>query len=346
MSCAVCGAKTAKRCGKCKAVHFCGAECQRKGWPEHKSVCGTLPTSLRAAGAPVVVLPVQLDELHRQGWCVIKLPPGLREPLLAAWSAFFARPSAYKNTFRAPSPRGTYLTPHPGLHETFESKRGNVDPAFRCPPECEAATRAMFEWCEETALGVLRQLLEHVARRGKRNGEAAWEWTAGEFEPDSTLRVLHYDRVSAAVPLEQLEAAFPDHTDSSLVTLAPRSTMAALEMKRFDTGAWECVEEHMRDPDDCVVFMGDSGAYLTNNYFPSPLHRPGSRRMCEDRQPGTRISTPFFLRGAERVVLRPDRLCGCALPPLTVAQVSSNVGLCRDRMPWKANAYYASLNYS
>ncbi len=69
--------------------------------------------------------------------------------------------------------------------------------------------------------------------------------------------------------------------------------------------------------------------------------------MCDDAQPGSRISTPFFLRGAERVVLRPDRLCDCALPPLTVQQLDSNVGLCRDRMPWKlTNAYYASMNYS
>ncbi len=290
----------------------------------------------------------EMEQLHRHGWCRMRLPQGLRSPFVAAWSAFFARESAYKNTFRTPSLRGTYMTPHPGLHEAFEYKQSsNVDPSFRCPAECASSTRAMFEWCEGAALRVLRQLLEHVAARGDQRG-AAWRWKTTDYEPDSTLRVLHYDRVTPAVRLEELTKAFPDHTDSSLVTIAPRSTMAALEMKRFDTGAWECVEEDMRDDDDeCVVFMGDSGAYLTNNYFPSPLHRPGPARMCSHARPGTRISTPFFLRGAQHVALNPSLFAECSLPPLTVALLDSNVGLCRDRMPWKLTGpYYASMNYS
>jgi hypothetical protein len=39
--CAVCGASPAvKRCGACKAVNYCSAQCQREHWPNHKAFCG------------------------------------------------------------------------------------------------------------------------------------------------------------------------------------------------------------------------------------------------------------------------------------------------------------------
>ena len=39
-SCLACGATLGiKRCGRCKAVFFCDATCQRKAWPEHKPAC-------------------------------------------------------------------------------------------------------------------------------------------------------------------------------------------------------------------------------------------------------------------------------------------------------------------
>jgi hypothetical protein len=41
LGCASCGIVTGelKRCGRCKAVVYCGPECQRKHWSSHKSVC-------------------------------------------------------------------------------------------------------------------------------------------------------------------------------------------------------------------------------------------------------------------------------------------------------------------
>ncbi len=102
--------------------------------------------------------------------------------------------------------------------------------------------------------------------------------------------------------------------------------------------------------DDVVIFMGDSGAYLTANHFPSPIHRPGVMRMREQWRPDApaRMSTPFFLRGAPDTLLQPARLApATALPPMTVAALDSNVGGCRDRMPWKLQLnYYDSLRYS
>ena len=38
--CAQCGAHDAsRRCGKCRTTYYCNAECQRAGWPTHKTTC-------------------------------------------------------------------------------------------------------------------------------------------------------------------------------------------------------------------------------------------------------------------------------------------------------------------
>lgn len=34
---------TVLRCGKCRSVQYCSAECQRADWPQHKPTCGDYP---------------------------------------------------------------------------------------------------------------------------------------------------------------------------------------------------------------------------------------------------------------------------------------------------------------
>ncbi len=72
--------------------------------------------------------------------------------------------------------------------------------------------------------------------------------TCVQFKPESTLRILHYDGVMPSVALDVLERCFPEHTDSSLITVAPRSSLAALEMKRFDTNEWVREDTHTHTP--------------------------------------------------------------------------------------------------
>lgn len=237
------------------------------------------------------------------------------------------------------------MTPFPGVHEAFEYKKVNCDADFRCPPECAKETETVFDWCQTFALQLLRMMLEHRAVAA-----APWKWTDSEYLPESTLRILHYDGANPNVnSAAKLEEAWPQHTDSSLVTIAPRSSMCALEMKRFDTGEWVSPENDM-DDNHVVIFMGDSGAYLTNNYFPSPIHRPGVERMLKQWKPDqhTRISTPFFLRGTSETILRPQAFDpSCSLPPLPVGHLDSNINSCRDMMPWKLQLpYYSSMQYS
>lgn len=53
-TCAVCGGPGKLSCGKCRAVSYCGPECQRAAWPAHKSECAAAATRAggRSASAP------------------------------------------------------------------------------------------------------------------------------------------------------------------------------------------------------------------------------------------------------------------------------------------------------
>jgi hypothetical protein len=46
--CANCANSGSVRCGGCKQVRYCGADCQKNHWPEHKKTCGRDPAALLA----------------------------------------------------------------------------------------------------------------------------------------------------------------------------------------------------------------------------------------------------------------------------------------------------------
>lgn len=59
-ACVSCGDRPAKPCSRCRAVSYCGRDCQRKAWPAHKGLCSLLadldlglaqPTDRRLTGA-------------------------------------------------------------------------------------------------------------------------------------------------------------------------------------------------------------------------------------------------------------------------------------------------------
>jgi ubiquitin C-terminal hydrolase len=53
--CAICGKFALNRCSSCKEVGYCGRDCQRKHWPEHKKVCGV--ASLSKTRTPTAAKP-------------------------------------------------------------------------------------------------------------------------------------------------------------------------------------------------------------------------------------------------------------------------------------------------
>lgn len=102
--CFVCSAPSKSRCGKCKAVPYCGSECQKKHWNcGHRELCGR-PVVREQVRAVVVyemdTLDGALDCIHRQGWAVLKIEGQVGEHLRAlmrVWRAFFARESKVRN---------------------------------------------------------------------------------------------------------------------------------------------------------------------------------------------------------------------------------------------------------
>jgi hypothetical protein len=54
-TCAACGKRGERMC-RCRREFFCGKECQKAAWPEHKKVCSTRIVGL--ADDVVVVLPL------------------------------------------------------------------------------------------------------------------------------------------------------------------------------------------------------------------------------------------------------------------------------------------------
>lgn len=312
-----------------------------------------------------------LGMIHEQGWCIFELPDDvhqLYQDFLTDWRKFFAQPQKPKDVFRTKSLVGGYMTPYPGLHEVFEHKEVHRDPNFQCPPQCVETTRAVFQWCERISLLCWKVMQQYAAQYtsqqktllANKDSDAqhseseiiSSSFSSGVWCPrvDSTLRILHYDGATPHNAAQHdLHAVFPDHTDSSLVTLAPRSSWPALEMRSFASRQWSCVEQQM-SPHQAVLFVGDTGAYHTSNVFPAPLHRPSPTRMTQSvaADEPARIASPFFLRAHATEVLRPESLRpGCGLPALTVHEMDNNIGGCRDRTPWKlGHPYYDDMKYS
>eukprot|EP00931_Biecheleriopsis_adriatica_P053995 TRINITY_DN31736_c0_g1_i2.p1 TRINITY_DN31736_c0_g1~~TRINITY_DN31736_c0_g1_i2.p1 ORF type:complete len:421 (+),score=68.23 TRINITY_DN31736_c0_g1_i2:33-1295(+) len=143
--------------------------------------------------------------------------------------------------------------------------------------------------------------------------------------------------------LSNTPGMYPAHTDSSLITIAPKSSAAGLEAKDLKTGEWFNVEEAM-EPNDCLVFVGDPLDYASGHKYPALMHRPAvCNASCRASQPEEhRISTPFFLYPRADAVLAPQRL-----PQLVFDDLNGNVNECRDRFPWKKHTcYYTDLVYS
>jgi len=276
-----------------------------------------------------------LHQLHQQGYVIIDISEALAKDITQLQQqakAFFTQANAYKEQFRTPSLQG-YLTPYPGLHEIFELKQINQDVALKIPDLFASSAWKVYQSLFEIG----QQCLGAISKQLANNDSFL------QMLDDSTFRLLHYDRIKHA-PSEIVEQFIPAHPDSSLLTLSPKSSNAALEIKTKDL-QWINIENELK-PTQVVIFAGECLARLSNNYYWSLLHRPAISAM--QQLTTTRIATPFFLRARSDVILETQQLNSCLIGTLdpsiaeavSVADITDNVNHCRDNMPWKKLPYY------
>eukprot|EP00746_Dinoflagellata_sp_MGD_P047625 gnl/MRDRNA2_/MRDRNA2_217558_c0_seq1.p1 gnl/MRDRNA2_/MRDRNA2_217558_c0~~gnl/MRDRNA2_/MRDRNA2_217558_c0_seq1.p1 ORF type:complete len:378 (-),score=54.34 gnl/MRDRNA2_/MRDRNA2_217558_c0_seq1:72-1127(-) len=92
------------------------------------------------------------------------------------------------------------------------------------------------------------------------------------------------------------------HADVGLITLAPRSSIPALELVNPYTGQYE-YPETMLGESHWLVFAGETLSFLTGGAIQAPIHRvPWVQRDCEL----ARVSAPLFIRASPDALLIPE----------------------------------------
>jgi isopenicillin N synthase-like dioxygenase len=131
---------------------------------------------------------------------------------------------------------------------------------------------------------------------------------------NSVYRLLHYPAVKGLDTRNSMRAA--PHADINLITLLLGATDSGLEILGKD-GEWIPVES---TADEIVLDTGDMMSRLTNEVFPSTVHRvvnPGAQNR-------SRFSMPFFLHPHSNASLACLPQCegesGAKYPPITAGE--------------------------
>ncbi|CAJ1363275.1 unnamed protein product [Effrenium voratum] len=93
-------------------------------------------------------------------------------------------------------------------------------------------------------------------------------------------RSVAVDKANLRLLWPEAPGMYPSHTDSSLVTVSPRSSAPGLEVKDLQTGEWFNVEEALA-PNECLLFAGDPLDYASSHKYPALMHRPA---VCSSPQ--------------------------------------------------------------
>ena len=320
--------------------------------------------------------------LHHHSFAIAQAPSSLASDATTdardAARAFFARDAASKRaTSRGGGSSEGYSAAEGGTHECFEVRASTSEvPSFRRLYDAlEAIARACVADLE-THLGIPRGSDDGLAALLDRRAAGGGDETAGDDDDDASLtamRVLHYRRRDALTEADASSLAasgLGDHTDSSILTVAPRSSLrAGLEVAPYAprggggengsaSAGWIDVEARMTD-DDVIVFAGDALAAATWNYFPAALHRPRVERTREEAAAAPRVSCPFFLRPRADAALDAKALASPALASRVAGIASGATTAClaidlernaddvRRSWPWRSErGFYGGVVFA
>lgn len=167
-ACAHCGATEAKtasgkllRCGRCKAVSFCSADCQKAHWPTHKSECkpAEAPAPAAPAAAPAAATAPALNAA-----APAFVPPGSSTPAAPAAPAADGNPANAPGADEPPSaaadPDADDAARRAALQERINNDRENMRKLQQLRIYLQAASQMFWRGEYRRAVEVLQQVAE------------------------------------------------------------------------------------------------------------------------------------------------------------------------------------------
>jgi len=165
------------------------------------------------------------------------------------------------------------------------------------PEGCREVFFKVFTIAEDLARDCLTAILRQIDHPAKGE-QLDFDGGSSSFG-SSVMRIFRYkDAPPSARPGA---AASGVHADMGLVTVAPVSTIPALQLLDPRTGRTHHPEKDL-PPSSWIVFAGETLGFLTGGKIGAPLHMV----PYVDRSGGAhRYSAPFFLRAGPETVLVP-----------------------------------------
>ena len=159
-ACAHCGATEAKtasgkllRCGRCKAVSFCSADCQKAHWPTHKSEC-------KPAEAPAPAAPAAATAPTLNAAAPAFVPPGSSTPAAPGAPPTDGNPSTNEPPSAAAPDGDDDAARRAALQERINNDRENMRKLQQLRIYLQAASQMFWRGEYRRAVEVLQQVAE------------------------------------------------------------------------------------------------------------------------------------------------------------------------------------------
>jgi len=178
---------------------------------------------------------------------------------------------------------------------TWVQYRQGAEEGLEWPPWAEsfvAPLQTAYEHCESVGKAALRAVLRQVAHPQAEDVDTLVGQGSHPYGPSVMRFFMYHDAPRGVKPGNANSSASSHHADMGLLTVAPPSTIPALELWA-DSGSLDKPESTLQ-PQEWIVFAGETLGYLTSGAVRAPIHRVPWVDHSTVEVP--RMSMPFFLR--------------------------------------------------
>jgi isopenicillin N synthase-like dioxygenase len=241
------------------------------------------------------------DSLHNIGFAVLSHHPvglDLMQEAFAKWKAFFDTDEKYDYKFTNEVHDG-----YVGMDLSEKAKgydKKDIKEFFhyypwgRCPEGLKELTHNLYSQLESLSIKLLGWIEEYTPEDIRKK----FSMPLGDMIKDSkkTLyRILHYPPLTGSEEPGAIRAQA--HGDINIITVLPMGSASGLQV--LDKNK-EWLEVPF-NPGWIVINTGDMLSEITENYYPSTIHRVVNPEG-DDKQK-SRLSTPLFLHARDEVKL-------------------------------------------